>query len=364
MGVYDFIEKPVGKERLIRSVDNCLEHTALKRKVLELQAKLKDSVMMLGDSEPMTALKTLIARVSPTNGRVLIRGESGTGKELIASMIHQGSKRMGKPFVKINCAAIPVNLIEDELFGHVRGAFTDARSDKPGLFEAADSGTLFLDEIGDMDVALQARLLRVLEDGTVRRIGDSRVRHVDVRVITATNRDLQSLIDDGQFREDLFFRISTIPLIAPPLRERVADIAMLATWFVSESCKKNQFRQKKIDPDVFEILQSYHWPGNVRELKNLCERLVILGGDPITVEDLPSSVFRRKARFEGGIIPLDLSTKSLPLRDFKAQCEKEYIEQILKRTNWNYNQAAKTLQIQRTYLYQKAASLDISKERA
>ncbi len=361
MGVYDFIEKPVGKERLIRSVINCLEHRALENKVRELQSKLEESDLMLGDAPAMNALKKQIDKVAPTNGRVLINGESGTGKELIASRIHRNSKRIGKPFVKINCAAIPVNLIEDELFGHVRGAFTDARSDKPGLFEAAHTGTLFLDEIGDMDLGLQARLLRVLEDGVVRRIGEHRDRMVDVRVIAATNGDLEKMIDENRFREDLYFRISAIPLTAPPLRERGPDIPMLLSWFIAYFCDKNQIRRKKIDAEVFDIMKRYHWPGNIRELKNLCERLVILGGDPITVEHLPSSVFREQAPFEGGIVPPSVSTKCLPLREFKAQCEKEYIEHILQRTNWNFNQAAKMLQIQRTYLYQKASALHIRK---
>ena len=361
LGVYDFIEKPVSKQRLIRSVANCLDHNALRRKLAELQDRLQPADPLLGLCDSIKQLKREIAKVAPTDGRVLIRGESGTGKELVAAMIFRNSKRAGGPYVKINCAAIPPNLVEDELFGHVRGAFTDARSDKAGLFEEAHGGTLFLDEIGDMDVTLQARLLRVLEDGVVRRIGDSRERKVDIRLITATHRPIQQLIRDKKFREDLYFRISALPLEIPPLREREKDIGLLTTFFMNQFCQANQIRQKQIDPQVLEILSRYRWPGNVRELKNLCERLVILGGDPITKDQLPSSLFKTSQAVESGILPVSLARGNLPLREFKAQCEKEYIENVLQRFDWNFQRAAELLEIQRTYLYQKAQSLGIQR---
>ncbi|CAM2070734.1 Sigma-54-dependent Fis family transcriptional regulator [Sulfidibacter corallicola] len=361
LGVYDFIEKPVSRERLLRSVRNCLDHHALKSKLVELEARLSEGSLLLGDSLPMKRLKDQCAKVGPTEGRVLIRGESGTGKELVANWVHRASKRADGPFVKINCAAIPMNLIEDELFGHVRGAFTDARTDKAGLFELAHGGTLFLDEIGDMELGLQARLLRVLEDGQVRRLGDTRDRRVDVRIVAATHRSLEELIGEGTFREDLYFRLNTLPLEIPPLRQRGDDIAMLFTWFTAHYCRRNGIRQKGVAPAVTDILKRYHWPGNVRELKNLAERLVILGGDPIDTDDLPSDIIRGESNLETGFLALNINNRIMPLRQFRAQCEKEYIERILRRTDYNYTEAAKLLEIQRTYLYQKAQTLGVRK---
>lgn len=359
LGVYDFLEKPVSGHRLLRTVANCLEHHRLKDKVADLLSRLGRKDELLGDSQPMRHLKSGIARVAPTTGRVLIRGESGTGKELVANLIHRSSKCANGPFVKINCAAIPAHLIEDELFGHVRGAFTDARSDKPGLFEEAHGGTLFLDEIGDMDGALQTRLLRVLEDGMVRRIGDRRDRKVDVRVICATHRDLEHMSQSGDFRGDLYFRIGGLPLEIPPLRERGEDIAMLFSHYLDHFATRHQVRRKQVDASVFATITQYAWPGNVRELRNLCERLVILGGDPIRESHLPSSMFAGNDSMEAALVPQSLLGAGLSLREFRAQCEKEYIEATLLRTNDNYAEAAKLLGIQRTYLYQKAATLGI-----
>src|SRR5947207_531709 len=236
LGVHDFIDKPFGRERLIKSVQNCLETVALKEQVRALRSS---GQQILGESSGVRELRAMIDKVAPTETRVLIRGESGTGKELVANAIHRLSRRASRPFIKLNCAAIPQHLIEDELFGHARGAFTDAKTMKRGLFEEADGGTLFLDEIGDMDLALQARLLRVLEDGRVRRIGENTDRAVNVRVIAATHRDLQSLIPAGQFREDLFFRLSTVPVDVPPLRERREDVPLLFTAFLAQSCARN-----------------------------------------------------------------------------------------------------------------------------
>lgn len=362
LGIYDFIEKPVSKERLLQSVQNALDHHQLRTKVKHLESKLGNSSQLLGESEAMLQVKRDLAKIAPTEGRVLILGESGTGKELAAQFIHRNSTRQQRPFLKINCAAIPANLIEAELFGHVRGAFTGAATDKPGLFEAANGGTLFLDEIGDMELALQSRLLRVLEDGHVRRIGDIRDRKVDVRIVTATHRNLEEMVAEGRFRQDLFFRINTLPVSLPALRERASDIPFLAEFFFQKYCQKNGMRQKAIHPQALNALVHYHWPGNVRELKNLCERLVILAGDPVMLTELPSPLREGTSTLETSLLPPNLALKELSLREFRILCEREYIEQVLNRTNRNFTKAASILDIQRTYLYQKVHSLQVSEK--
>jgi DNA-binding NtrC family response regulator len=359
LGVHDFIEKPFSRERLIKTVRNCLEHAALRRQVDELRAREQQ---ILGNAPATRALIGSIEKVAPTDARVLIRGESGSGKELVAAMLHRCSRRNGKPFVKINCAAIPQHLIEDELFGHARGAFTDAKTAKPGLFEQAHGGTLFLDEIGDMDLALQARLLRVLEDGRVRRIGDTSDRAVDVRVLAATHRDLETLAASGAFREDLWFRLAAVPIDVPPLRARRDDVPLLFTAFLEQFCRRNGRTPMSVDADVFERLRAYAWPGNVRELRNVAERLSVFGADPITLEQLPTTILEsREDHPETGFVRLAERAEIVPLRLFKAHCEKEYIESVLQRTNWNVSRAAELLDIHRTYLHQKMVSLGIAR---
>ena len=359
LGVYDFIEKPFTRERLLQSVRNCLEHASLKRELTALQSRAREQHAILGRSPQIAQLRDRIDRVAPTDARVLIRGESGTGKELVAGALHEQSNRRDRPFVKINCAAIPPHLIEDELFGHARGAFTDAKYAKAGLFEEAHGGTLFLDEIGDMELTLQSRLLRVLEDGKVRRVGETHDRQVDVRILAATNRDLEECIARGTFREDLYFRIATVPFDVPPLRERTGDITLLFAWFLDHFCMKNQRRRLTVDAEIFPILERYRWPGNVRELRNLCEQLSIFGTDPVTRDQLPSSVLQESPARSAGLIRPGAGTEIIPLRDFKEQCEKEYIESVLRRTNWNFVEAARLLDIQRTYLHQKVTGLGI-----
>jgi len=358
LGVHDFIDKPFSRERLLKSVRNCLETAALRRQVGELRARGQEIV---GQSEAVQALRAAIGKVAPTEARVLIRGESGTGKELVANALHRYSRRAQRPFIKLNCAAIPAHLIEDELFGHARGAFTDAKTAKRGLFEEADGGTLFLDEIGDMDPMLQSRLLRVLEDGRVRRIGETADRAVNVRVIAATHRDLRELTRDGRFREDLFFRLSTVPIDVPPLRERVSDVPLLFATFLQQSCARNQRVQLSVDRPVLDALAAYDWPGNVRELRNVAERLSVFGIDPVTLDQLPTSVLTRGAASESGLVRINETAPVMPLRDFKAQCEKEYIEAVLRRTNWNVSKAAQLLDIQRTYLHEKMTALGIAR---
>jgi DNA-binding NtrC family response regulator len=349
LGVHDFIDKPFSRERLLKSVRNCLESAALRRQVGELRGR---DQQILGHSEAVKTLRAAIEKVAATDARVLIRGESGTGKELVANAIHRLSRRGGRTFVKLNCAAIPSHLIEDELFGHARGAFTDAKTAKRGLFEEADGGTLFLDEIGDMESALQSRLLRVLEDGRVRRIGETTDRAVNVRVLAATHRDLEQLARSGAFREDLFFRLSTVPIDVPPLRARRDDVRLLFTTFLQQFCARNRRIALSVEPSAYEALAGQSWPGNVRELRNVAERLSVFGTDPITVDQLPSS---------SGIVRIADAGPVIPLREFKAQSEKEYIEGVLRRTNWNVSRAAEILDIQRTYLYEKMNALGIRK---
>jgi DNA-binding NtrC family response regulator len=361
LGVHDFIEKPFSRERLLRSIENTLENADLKRQVATLESRLGAAPEILGSSPALRRLKERIARAAATDGRVLITGESGTGKELVADTLHRGSARREGPFVKINCAAIPGPLVEDELFGHARGAFTDAKTAKPGLFEEAHGGTLFLDEIGDMDAALQARLLRVLEDGRVRRVGETRDRQVDVRVIAATHRDLERESAEGRFRQDLYFRLAALPIEVPPLRERREDIPLLFSRFLERFSREHRLRQRLTDDGIFPPLLAYPWPGNVRELKNLCERLVVFGADPLTAADLPAAYLRPSAVPETGLLRLAEAWPALPLRDFRTQCEREYIEAVLRRTDWNLAAAARLLGIQRTYLHQKLAMLGLER---
>jgi DNA-binding NtrC family response regulator len=367
LGVHDFIEKPFSRERLLRSIENTLESVDLKRRVASLESRLAAAPEIVGGSPALLRLKERIARAAATDGRVLIVGESGTGKELVADALHRASSRREGPFVKINCAAIPAPLVEDELFGHARGAFTDAKVAKPGLFEEAHGGTLFLDEIGDMDTALQARLLRVLEDGRVRRVGETRDRQVDVRVIAATHRDLEREGAEGRFRQDLYFRLAALPIEVPALRERQEDIPLLFSRFLERFAREHRLRQRRIDEGIFPPLLAYAWPGNVRELKNLCERLVVFGGEPLRAADLPAAFFQpaRGARpEETGLLRLPEAWPALPplsLRDFRNQCEREYLEAILRRTDWNFAAAARLLGIQRTYLHQKVAALGLER---
>ncbi len=360
-GVYDFIEKPFSKERLLQSVHNAIRHTQLKGQLAALRAELDERSQLLGSSPEMSNLREMISKAAASQSRVLIQGESGTGKELVADSLHRSSSRCNGPFIKINCAALPSHLIEDELFGHVKGAFTDAHTDRPGLFEEADGGTLLLDEIGDMDLHLQTRLLRVLEEGSIRRIGDGKERSVNVRVLAATHNDLEQGIKQNRFRQDLFFRLAHLVLEVPPLRQRRGDISLLFQHFLDTSCRLNRSRPRRVDSSVLEVLEGYRWPGNVRELKNLSERLVVFGSDPVTVEQLPSAFFQGPVERETGLLRVADGRPAVPLREFKRLAEKEYIEIILQRTNWNVTAAAALLNLQRTYLHQKIVALGIHK---
>jgi len=358
LGVHDFIEKPFSPERLKRSVRNTLDHAALKREVARLEAALASTPEILGTSPAIEELRAEIARVAPTDARVLISGESGSGKELVADAIHRGSPRAERPFIRINCAAMPAHLIEDELFGHVRGAFTDAKTAKAGLFEEADGGTLFLDEIGDMPLELQGRLLRVLEDGRVRRLGETRDRGVDVRLVAATHTDIEAAVAAGRFREDLYFRLAHLPLDVPPLRERVGDVRLLFDHFLEHYWRHHRMRPRGVEPDVYPILEAYPWPGNVRELKALAERLVVFGADPVTVSQLPER-YRSPGDSPAGAAEAGQRGPLLPLKEFKHQAEREYLARVLRETRGNVAAAARLLGVQRTHLHQRLVALGV-----
>ncbi len=287
MGAFDFVEKPLSLEKTVLVVRNALRQRVLEAENRDLRARVDRRLTMVGESVTMAQLREQIAMAAPTNGRVLVFGENGTGKELVARTVHALSRRHTGPFIEVNCAAIPEELIESELFGHVRGAFTGAVSDRRGKFEAADGGTIFLDEIGDMSLKTQAKVLRALQEQVVEPVGSTQRIKVDARVIAATNKDLPTAIRSGEFREDLYFRLAVIPIFVPPLRERQDDIAVLAEFFMTGFAKEYGRRPKAFAADAVALLQRYAWPGNVRELRNLIERLFIMApGDTITAGDL------------------------------------------------------------------------------
>jgi DNA-binding NtrC family response regulator len=371
-GAYDLIEKPLDRERLIVALRNALERRAMEREVAGLRALAGERFEMVGRSAVMAALCAQIAKVAPTRTRVLITGESGTGKELIARAIHRESALREKSFVKVNCAAIPPELIESELFGHERGAFTGASARKRGLFEIADGGTIFLDEIGDMISSAQSKVLRVLQSGEFTRVGGEQTLKVEVRVIAATNRDLPAAVAAGQFREDLYFRLAVVPLRAPPLRDRADDIPLLCASFLDAACRENGMKVKVISEEAVAMLAAYPWPGNVRELRNVIERLVILSEESIGTGDLPEEIVaevarrRRDTRPEGGMklpqVELPAEARALPLREFRDHMEREYIRIKLDENGWNISRTANLLGIERTNLHKKMRALGLSRD--
>jgi DNA-binding NtrC family response regulator len=364
-GANDFFSKPVDRDRVLVSVRNALSRRTLEEKVQVLSARERRFAdEMLGESPAMKKLREEIAKVAPTSGRVLIVGESGTGKELIAAELHRQSKRAEAPFVKVNCAAIPAELIESELFGHEKGSFTGAAARRRGQFEAADGGTLFLDEIGDMSLSAQAKVLRALQAGEITRVGSDRTLMVDVRVVAATNKDLEAEVREGTFREDLFFRLNVVPLRSPALRERLDDVPLLAERFFLLAVRENAMRPKPVDPEVYDRLKVHRWPGNVRELRNVCERMVIMSGDRITVGDVPESILQARtpppAPGAGG--PADLSRYgAVPLRELRDLVERDYILKKLEEHEWNITQAAQALGVERTNLHKKIKQHGLSR---
>ncbi|MFZ1864603.1 MAG: sigma-54 dependent transcriptional regulator [Polyangiales bacterium] len=367
LGATDFFEKPLDRDRVLVTVRNALKTWQLQREVEQLRADVEQRYEMIGESPVMRDLFAQLEKVAPTSGRVLISGESGTGKELIARAIHRLSPRAGKPFIKVNCAAIPAELIESELFGYERGAFTGAQGRKKGMFELANEGTLFLDEIGDMSASAQAKVLRALQSGEISRVGSEKAIAVDVRVLAATNKDLEVEVKEGRFREDLYFRLNVVPIVSPPLRDRSMDIRLLAQGFLGDFCVANGVREKPIDDEVLEALAERPWPGNVRELRNVVERMAILSGDRITLDDLPEegvlSAGRRESAPPSTVPPvLDGSGERLTLREYRSRAEKDYILQTLEEVGWNISRAATILGVERTNLHKKMRSYGIRRE--
>ncbi|HKS83254.1 MAG TPA: sigma-54 dependent transcriptional regulator [Candidatus Acidoferrales bacterium] len=357
LGAFDFVEKPLSLEKTILVVRNALEYLRLEEENRRLRAELEERHQILGSSVPMKALRQQIALTAPTNGRVLIYGESGTGKELVARALHASSPRHAMPFVEVNCAAIPEELIESEMFGHRKGSFTGASEDKPGKFQKADGGTLFLDEVGDMSLKTQSKVLRVLEEGRVEPLGSNQSVTVDVRVIAATNKKLEEEIARNLFREDLFYRLNVIPFYVPALRERTEDIPILAAHFVATFCEAYGKKRKEFSASAMEVLLSYAWPGNVRELKNLVERLVIMCPSPrIEPHHLPPEIFRGASKSPQK--PYE------SLQEARAAYERDFVLRKLEESRWNMTKAAQSLGLERSHLYRKMRSLGIAPSKA
>jgi two-component system, NtrC family, nitrogen regulation response regulator NtrX len=354
LGAFDFIEKPLSLDKTVLAVRNGLRQRRLEVENRALRARMDRPQVLIGDSSAMAHLREQVAMAAPTNGRVLIAGENGTGKELVARQIHALSQRRGGPFVEVNCAAIPEELIESELFGHVKGAFTGAVADRRGKFEMASGGTLFLDEVGDMSLRTQAKVLRALEEQVIDPVGGHRGVRVDVRVIAATNKDLAEEIRAGRFREDLYFRLKVLPITVPPLRERGDDVIRLAEHFAAEFASEYGRRPKRFTPEAVTLLKASRWPGNVRELRNMVERLVIMvPGDYITAGDLTF--------LQGDLGPTPAEPGEVrPLYDARDAWEREYILGALAAFEGNMSRAADALGIERSNLYRKMRGLGIA----
>jgi two-component system nitrogen regulation response regulator NtrX len=353
LGAFDFVEKPLSLEKTVLVVANAVRQRRLEVENRALRAHVDRRLAMVGESPLMSHLRDQVAMAAPTNGRVLIYGENGTGKELVARSIHALSRRRNGPFVEVNCAAIPEELIESELFGHLRGSFTGATADRRGKFELADGGTLFLDEIGDMSLKTQAKVLRALQEQVVEPVGGAAGVRVDVRVLAATNKELTAEIRGARFREDLYFRLNVIPIFVPPLRDRADDIPLLATHFMTELASEYGRRPKAFDPSAQAGLRSYRWPGNVRELRNVVERLIIMvPGDTILAGDL--------SFLEGGTAgAAPAEPAALPLHEAREQFEREYILRALAAKQGNISRTAEALGVERSNLYRKMRAFGI-----
>lgn len=352
-GADDFLEKPLSKEKLLITLNNFLKRLELEEKYSDL-ARSFLGTEFIGQSEAVTEINRQIEKIAPTNSKVLITGESGTGKEIVAGMIHLKSQRRAKPYVKINCAAIPGELIEAELFGSEKGAFTGATDRREGKFKQADGGTLLLDEIGDMSLTTQTKVLRVLQDGKFERVGGSDTIPTDVRIIAATNKDLKTLVNAGEFREDLYFRLNVVPIYIPPLRQRQDDIPLLINHFLEKFALENNRPSLRISDAVLKTLTIYNWPGNIRELKNLIERQVIMSDkDLISLSDLPAEF----------LLPeIDLKKsyeEKLSLKEVRERIESQYIKHVFEKLDGNVAALSKLLQIERTYLYKKLKKMGL-----
>ena len=357
LGAFDFIEKPLETERVLLAVRNAAERKELEEEVGRLRLRFERRYRMVGSSKAMDKVGEAIRRSAPTNATVLITGESGTGKELVARTIHGNSNRARAPFVQVNCAAIPEDLIESELFGHEKGSFTGATTKQVGKFEQAHRGTIFLDEIGDMSARTQAKVLRVLQEGEVERVGSAATNKVDVRVIAATNKRLEDEIAAGNFREDLFFRLSVIPIEMSSLRERGEDIPALVAHFIEVFSTEDHLRKKKFSTEALERLQKYSWKGNIRELRNTVERMLIMSdSDVIGVEDLPESI-----RYPSELVQVDhLGVGTL--KEFKEVSERAFLVAKLRGNDWNISQTAQVIGTPRSNLYKKLEQYKIAQE--
>jgi two-component system nitrogen regulation response regulator NtrX len=352
-GAFDFLEKPLSRDKVLLSLKHALDQSKLREENRRLR-EIAGSPRMIGSCAAFERVLDQATMAARSDARVLLTGESGTGKELLAAHLHAESPFANGPFVKVNCAAIPTELIESELFGHEKGAFTGATAARRGKFELADGGTLFLDEVGDLHAASQAKLLRVLQEGEFHRVGGEQAIKVAVRVIAATNRDLQELVSQQKFREDLYYRLCVVPIRVPALRERREDIAALADYFLAEFCARNNFKPKAFDPEVAETLEDHHWPGNIRELRNTVERMAILTrSDVLTSESIPVEI-----RLSRGAAPPKGN-----LREAKESAEREHILRALDEAKWNVSSAARALGMERTNLHKRIRALGLSRDR-
>ena len=362
LGAFDFVEKPLATERVLVGIRNALDQSRLRDENRALKRSIELRHQMIGDSAALRQVMEAVARAAPTAATVLLLGESGVGKELVARTIHRNSLRARERFVQVNCAAIPDELIESELFGHEKGSFTGATEKQIGKFEQADRGTIFLDEVGDMSLKTQAKVLRVLQEGEVERLGSSRTTKVDVRVIAATNKDLEEEIRNNRFREDLFFRLAVIPIYVPPLRERPGDVPLLVRHFMDLFARESNVRPKRISPAAMELLQRYRWKGNVRELRNTVERLLIMTpGDTIDVSDLPEPV-RNDAVARPPVDGEAEADRPGTLREFKELAERRFLVEKLRETGWNISRTAEIIGTPRSNLYKKLEHYNISQE--
>lgn len=355
LGAYDFLEKPLSMDKLLLTISRALEHHKLSVENRSLRQRMIKPEDVIGNCDKINDLRDQVSRVAPTDGWILITGENGTGKELVARSIHVNSKRKDKPFVDVNCAAIPEELIESELFGHEKGAFTGATESKKGKFQLANGGTIFLDEIADMSLKTQAKILRILQEQKFERVGGSELINVDVRVIAATNKNLEELMAKGEFRDDLFYRLNVVPLFVPPLRERKEDIPLFIDHFLTGFCNKTTTRKKRLTSEAVTAMVGYSWPGNVREIKNVIERLVIMTlKQEITLKDLPSIITGEEPRNTEEALNLP------SLRKARAAFEKEFIVRKLKEFNFNVKRTATAIGLERSSLHRKLKSYGIN----
>ncbi len=364
-GAFDFIEKPFASDRVLVSLRNALDQRRLRDENRSLKRAVEVRHQMIGESAPLRQVMAAVGRAAPTNATVLIQGESGVGKELVARTIHRNSLRSRERFVQVNCAAIPEELIESELFGHEKGSFTGATEKQVGKFEQADRGTIFLDEVGDMSAKTQAKVLRVLQEGEVERLGSARTIKVDVRVIAATNKNLEEEIEKGRFREDLYFRLAVIPVYVPPLRDRPEDIPLLVRHYIDYFTRENNTRPRRITQAALDAMQRYRWKGNIRELRNTVERLIIMSpGDTIDLADLPGAIRNPAASAAGAAKPAAIGEAATAgtLREFKDNAERAFLVSKLRENGWNISKTAEVIDTPRSNLYKKLEQYQISQD--